>query len=51
MAAREQNGLSNLNYHLEMPATSERIRMGCGDEIAGLCTQGPVESFIAKASY
>ena len=36
-AAREEVGLTDY-YRLDHPATSERIRMGCADKFANLCT-------------
>jgi len=36
-AAREEVGLTDY-YALDHPGTSERIRMGCGDKFANLCT-------------
>jgi len=49
MAARRDHGLTDY-YRLDLPATSERIRMACGDNIAKLCT-GNNEQFVAKGSY
>ena len=54
-SARKDNGLDQKgdDWVLDLPATSERIRMGCGDkEIAGEC--GAIEdvgSFRCKGSY
>lgn len=50
-AARAQNGAVSMDYHLEMPATSERIRMGCADRIADICADGHAVTFEAKGSY
>ena len=39
-AARKENNKSSEYYTLDLPATSERIRMACGDSIAtSLCQQ------------
>ena len=40
-AAREEAGLSGY-YPLDHPGTSERIRMGCADKFANLCTNNPL---------
>ncbi len=36
-AARQDNGASLEGFHLDLPSTSERIRMSCGDAISSLC--------------
>ena len=37
-AARSANAKANSHYYaLDLPATSERIRMGCADDITSLC--------------
>lgn len=54
LAAREDNGISKANYlRMNLPATSERIRMSCGDSIAN-ATIGTAEEcarFQTKGSW
>jgi len=54
IAARSERGFSEY-YPLHLPATSERIRMACTDDIAKLCisdaaAQKGVEQFQPLAS-
>jgi xanthine dehydrogenase/oxidase len=39
-AARAETGCDDEYYPLDLPATSERIRMGCADRITALCALG-----------
>jgi hypothetical protein len=44
-AAREENGLGKAWFLLDAPATPERTRMACGDDMAGVAAD-----FAAKIS-
>jgi hypothetical protein len=48
LAARKDQGHTDY-YQLNLPATSERIRMACNDEIAKLCITGAGGSALAGA--
>lgn len=51
VAAREQNGLPRDEYfQFNLPSTSERIRMMCGDEISNLTLSGN-RNFQTKGSW
>ena len=57
-SARKDSGASLAGFKLDLPATSERIRMGCGDQIVSLCA-APVgaaagarsDQFMTKGSF
>ena len=53
-AARTENLNRNEYFDLDMPGTSERIRMACADEIATECIEKSgksIENFAPKGSY
>ncbi len=52
-SARKESGASLEGFKLDLPATSERIRMGCGDHIVGLCAAPGAQSdqFKTKGSF
>ncbi len=47
--ARQENGMTGY-YRLDAPATSERIRMACGDAIAKICAANEPD-FHPKGSW
>ena len=54
MAARAENLDSNEYFDLDMPGTSERIRMACADDIAVACiekSEKTIDAFVPKGSY
>jgi len=50
-AVAAARGDSNKYFELRMPATSERIRMACCDDIASSCMSGEPTSFQPKGSF
>jgi len=50
-AVAAARGKNNEYFEFRMPATSERIRMACNDEIATQCIAGEVSTFQPKGSF
>ena len=51
MSARQESDVEGY-FELRMPATSERIRMACADEIASECINSKdVKEFQPKGSF